>query len=433
MSVPVKLPKEVLNLFPVWESRCPCCGAYVESNKSFCPKCKTAFDENRWRVPPRFLRSPEAMSEYAHKVLAPKLTRKQCELLFKYFTELFSDGFESGDFSAWTGTSTTPPAIDTDSMHCGTYSMLCNAGVRHCYRDVAAQDHLNFRVYVKWSALPSAPQDRIMLVRDGTTQILRVFYHWSAALFPVNEVGFSLYNDVKGGYVGHYDVDVGTDDWVCVEVEYDNGAEGYCKLYVDGTERISESYDFGSQQASRVFCIHDHNSSFNVNFDCAVVADTHIGPETAEQTYTRTWATDVLFKKLGITETFSVDAALQRQDIPKTFGLDSAFQKSILAQKQIDALFKRFDIPKSFALDARFGALVTQIVSRQIDVLLKKLDATKAFGLDAYFGAAEAQAYTETFGLDVVFAYKVRLPELWLDENGRMVLNISEPYTWVGA
>ena len=93
--IPVKLPKEVLSLFPTWEYRCPCCSTYVESNISFCPNCKMPFDEKKWRVPPRFFKSHEAMSDYAHKVLAPKLSPIQRELLFKYFTELFSSGWEN--------------------------------------------------------------------------------------------------------------------------------------------------------------------------------------------------------------------------------------------------------------------------------------------------------------------------------------------------
>ena len=76
---------------------------------------------------------------------------------------------------------------------------------------------------------------------------------------------------------------------------------------------------------------------------------------------------------------------------------------------------------------------MTQTISRQIDVLLKKLDLTKNFGLDVYFGPFEAETYAKTFALDAIFAYKVRLPELWLDENGKIVLNISKPYTWVGT
>jgi hypothetical protein len=73
------------------------------------------------------------------------------------------------------------------------------------------------------------------------------------------------------------------------------------------------------------------------------------------------------------------------------------------------------------------------IVQRQVDTVLKKLDIPKTFGLDTYFGAVEHQTFTVSFGLTVRFAYKVRLPELWLDENGKLVLNISQPYTWVGG
>jgi hypothetical protein len=60
------IPKsEVLSPFPEWEYQCPNCGAYVEPEISVCPTCKTGFDEKRWRVPPRFLKSHDAMSEYA--------------------------------------------------------------------------------------------------------------------------------------------------------------------------------------------------------------------------------------------------------------------------------------------------------------------------------------------------------------------------------
>ena len=122
---------------------------------------------------------------------------------------------------------------------------------------------------------------------------------------------------------------------------------------------------------------------------------------------------------MGIPKTLNVDAAFQKQDIQETFGIDAEFLKR--------------DIVKSFTVDARFGALMTHTISKEIDVLLKKLDLTKNFRLDTYFGSGEAETYSKTFGVSVIFAYKVRLPELWLDENGKIVLNISKPYTWVGS
>jgi hypothetical protein len=103
-----------------------------------------------------------------------------------------------------------------------------------------------------------------------------------------------------------------------------------------------------------------------------------------------------------------VDTFFQKQDNQKTFALDTALQKS-------------------FALDVRFGALASYTVARQIDAMLKRLGAAKSFGL------AEAETYTVSFGLDARFAYKVRLPELWFDENGRIILNILKPYPWVGS
>jgi hypothetical protein len=121
-------------------------------------------------------------------------------------------------------------------------------------------------------------------------------------------------------------------------------------------------------------------------------------------TYTRTWDADVLFSKLDLLESFGVDTTLLKRNIVRNFGVD-----------------------------ASFGAALAKEISRQIDVLLKKLDAQKTFGLDVYFGQVEAETYAKNFALDVIFAYKVRLPELWLDENGKLVLNVSKPYAWVGA
>jgi len=445
LAIPVKLPKEVLNLFPTWEYRCPDCGTYVESNISFCPNCKTAFDEKSWRVPPRFLKSHEAMSEYAHKVLAPKLTPKQRERLFQYFTELFSDGFESGDFSAWDGTSVDTgcsiSVVDTQ-QHCGTYGAEAYLGglnefdYAYCYKNISATNPLYLRVYFRLNELPpSGKGANIIKIANQTNGDL--------AILEVHEDGAGGQNLRMRFYRGWTDsrsasISVSAGTWYYMELMAYINSSGEYKGYFEGEEKCSWSGNNtgrGTPDQIQVGLVRDNQADYEhtVWVDCVVVADTYIGPETTEQTYTKTWTTDTLFKKLGIAKALSVDTVFQKRNIPKTFGLDSTFQKSFVNQKQVDALFKKFHILKSFAVDVRFGALMTQTVSRQIDVLLKKLDASKTFGLDAYFGPVEAQAYAKTFALDVVFAYKVRLPELWLDENGKLVLNISKPYTWVGT
>jgi hypothetical protein len=379
------------------------------------------------------------MSEYAHKVLAPKLTPKQREQLFQFFTELFTDGFESGDFSAWTSTyqatGCTTEVIDTDP-HCGTYHAHFEtdadgngARARVTYD---GQSQANTRLYLKFLSFPSSTQS-IGISHLGTSAVTSS---------RITTSGSDHYWQLYGRNGSSFENDLGStvlslNTWYCLEVEtVVDGSSGAHRLYLDGSLECSltgkDTDDYGNITETRVGLVYC-TEAVNIYVDCVVVADTYIGPETAEQTYTKTWATDALFKKLGIPKALSVDAAFQKQDIPKTFGADAAFKKSFILQKQVDALFKRFDILKSFAVDARFGALMTQTISRQIDVLLKRLDASKTFGLDVYFGPAEAQAYAKTFALDVILAYKVRLPELWLDENGKLVLNISKPYTWVGT
>jgi hypothetical protein len=162
--------------------------------------------------------------------------------------------------------------------------------------------------------------------------------------------------------------------------------------------------------------------------------------------------------------TATVDAVFKKQDIPLTVDVDALLQKlGILEAFGVDVGFLKTNIIESFAVDVHFGAMLLQTVSRQVDVLFKKLDLTRTFGadsalkkhdiakslaadsafqkqgisraftLDAYFGTTATGTYSVTFGLTVIFAYRVRLPELWLDENGKLVLNISKPYAWVGT
>jgi hypothetical protein len=433
------------------------------------------------------------MSEYAHKVLAPKLTQKQRELLFQYFTELFSDGFESGDLSAWDGSyadnGCSVVGSDTSYPHHGSYNLKATIYAGGSARWALARKQLNGA----YNPVHIRAMNCVFENEPDTSDTYRVMSftneaHGSAVAYA----GIKYYNSAwrwwiyvrdNESFVNYYGGPVNFDTEYCMEFcVYSHGSAGYARLYVNGELEVEatglDNDDRDLNYANVGFAYSAAGSSEAVFYaDCVVVADTYIGPEATEQTYTKTWTTDALFKKLGLPKTLSMDTAFQKQDIPETFGLDVAFQKRFITQKHVDAFFKKLGIPKTlnidtalqkqnipetfgldaafqasfitqkhidiffkkfniienFAVDAHFGALTTQTMSKQVDVLFKKLDATATFGLDTYFGAVETQTYTETFGLDVVLAYKVRLPELWLDENGRIVLNISRPYTWVGT
>lgn len=425
MTAPVKLPKEVLDLFPQWEYRCPCCGSYFEDAVAFCDRCKTVFDETKWRVPPRFLKSSEAMSEYAHKVLAPTLTSEQRKLLFVYFTEFFNDGFESGDFSEWTSTSGSP-GVQSSVVHDGSYALSAGTSSHYVTKTFTAQSSVYCRFYVRWTTNPSSGNYfSFANIRGADHTYLQQF----AVANDSGTIKWAYYDTTW--HVAN-SPNPTMDTWYCFEVHWEqNTSNG--EIWVDGSSTFSgiscKDNDYGKLLVGCIWLTSGTNTFY---VDCVVVADTYVGPETSTQSYSKTWPVDVILKKLDVPKNCDLDAALQRQNIPKNFGLDVALQRSLPLQKVVDAVFKKVGVPKSFSLDACFGGLATNVTSRQIDVVFKKLGASKTFGLDAYFGAVESQTYSVSFGLDCVFAYKVRLPELWLDENGKLVFNISKPYAWVG-
>jgi hypothetical protein len=126
-----------------------------------------------------------------------------------------------------------------------------------------------------------------------------------------------------------------------------------------------------------------------------------------EETYTKTYSTDILFKKLGIEilsyidvmfeklgieKTDSVDIFLQKLGIPKTNSIDTFFKKldivntdsidallkklGVTATDSTDVILKKFWIHRNYDMDTVLSKLgITRTDS--IDVLLEKLDITK--------------------------------------------------------
>jgi len=295
LTIPVKLPKEVLNLFPTWEYRCPCCSTYVESNVSLCPNCKTPFNENKWRVPPRFLKNPEAMSEYAHKVLVPKLTQKQRELLFQYFTEIFSDGFESGDLSAWdvsfADDGCSVVGSDTTHPHHGSYNLKATIYAGCSARWAAAGKQLN-GVY---NPVHIRAMNCVFENEPDTSDTYRVMSfsndeRGAAAAYA----GIKYYNSAwrwwvyvrdNGSFVNYYGGTVNFDTEYCMEFcVYRDSSTGYARLYVNGSLEVQatglNNSDRNLNYANVGFTYSAAGSSQGIFYaDCVVVADTYIGPE----------------------------------------------------------------------------------------------------------------------------------------------------------
>lgn len=291
------LPKDVLDLFPKWSYQCPNCGKQYNEIVQACVQCGVAYEESKWRVPPAFLKNYEAMSDYAHNVLAPKLTQKQRKRLFEYFTELFSDDFASGNFNLWTssatdvGSSTLTPSSDT--AHDGTYSCKHSIGAFeddvYILKEVGTQSVLFFRNYVKitnWTGYLSSRYHLIMNVYSeygnhiasvgigGTTRFLKLLYRDGSTWYSVDS-----------------STTLDLDTWYCLELEVDQVEEAY-RVFLDGEEvsDITQNSTVASWTPDRISVGQQtyglgtaENTEATIYTDCVVVADTYVGPEEEEE------------------------------------------------------------------------------------------------------------------------------------------------------
>jgi hypothetical protein len=356
----------------------------VNKTSTKCPYCGEQYG-NPVRVPPTILKDHGQLEKYVHEHVFPRVSKAQRDYLAQYFTELFSDGFESGDVSEWDGNY----GNESSPVHSGSYSMEIDSSGSGVY-ELIGNDPCYLRFYFRFSSSPSS---------TATLAALCPGNYATCVILYLNTSNYLVLEAPSGSETD--DTALSTSTWYYLEILRKAGSgDGEAKLWVNGQLKINKTSETITNNTYEVDVGCGWGNPVDSNYDDCIIADTYIGQES--ETYTKTWTADTLFKKLGITKSLAADATFQKRDIPKTFGLDTAFQESFIIQKQIDAFFKR-------------------------------LDATKTFGLDVHFGAAEAETYARTFGLDIIFAYKVRLPELWLDENGRIVLNISKPYAWVGT
>jgi len=284
----MKLPVWLLRLLPMWDYICPRCRREVKPNSHKCPYCGEHFPFPL-KVPPKCLKSKEELERYVHEKIFPKLSSWQREYLAQYFTIIFQDGFESGDFSAWTGTSTYGDAtvsITNEKSHHGSYCLKATGldapGERaFAYKTFATNyDALYMRGYGMFNETWTSWNAHFISLETTSQTILAPVYHWT------NQKWGLRYNN-GGTWTNTWETGTSTVSpgvWYCVEIFCDT-ANGIAKLWVNGVlklEVIGINYYYKPIQravAGHRWVSTAQSSPRTVYVDCVVVADTYIGPE----------------------------------------------------------------------------------------------------------------------------------------------------------
>src|SRR3989337_3644689 len=122
----MNIPYWLLPMLPMWEYICPKCRKGVKQSAHQCTHCSEKFPL-AIRVPPSFLKDPKKLEAYVHKHIFPRVSEFERNYLTKFFTEYFNNGFEEGDFSAWTSVNDSGGRLSVQgtTVHHGSYAMKC--------------------------------------------------------------------------------------------------------------------------------------------------------------------------------------------------------------------------------------------------------------------------------------------------------------------
>lgn len=191
---------------------------------------------------------------------------------------LFENGFEEGNFSAWTGTAGTPQIVGT-SPHHGSYCMLADGDGDYAFKTFTAGSNLFVRTYLNITAQPgSGDYTRFLGFYSGSTEILSFIYRNNAGTIECR-----VYNPTLGGVSAAFSLTLNT--WICVELEFDTDADVH-NLWIDDVLKVTLTGNIATNpDRVRVGRYSGFVWSFNAYYDCIVVANTYVGLEIEEENY----------------------------------------------------------------------------------------------------------------------------------------------------
>lgn len=193
---------------------------------------------------------------------------------------LFSDGFELGNFGAWTST-TGAPAIVEIPIHHGTYAAQFNATTERCTKTISAVNTVYMRFYVQWTTNPTTVGARQCL--GGLNDLTGTYTPYLELINVAGVVTWRLvYRNAawSEAYLTSVNPAPTINTWYCIEIYHNAGAN--TEFWIDGVSKGSSVNVVNTAKNSAyVGTRHITADSNAVTIDCVVVADAYIGPESA--------------------------------------------------------------------------------------------------------------------------------------------------------
>lgn len=224
--------------------------------------------------------------------------------------EIFSDGFESGDFSVWSGktkSAASSSSVVSDVVHHGVYAakfVLPSSGYAVCYKDFSGYSTVYGRVYIQFDATPRTGeywQLTPQFLDSSHTIALGNFFLYNDA----GTVKWALryYTDSKDvNHVYSTEPEINTNTWYCLEVKVKiHATEGEVVGFIDGVERLKttglNNDGRGNPRRMEIGPWHTYTDAFTLRTDCVKIADTYIGPEGPPEPVEPKWLDGWQYRK----------------------------------------------------------------------------------------------------------------------------------------
>jgi len=191
---------------------------------------------------------------------------------------VFSNGFEEGDFSAWTGTGNTPTIVESPTHH-GMYAMEVNANNEYARIAIADLNTLYFNCYFRLNTVPAGGEYINLL--DITSNAWQPV---SYIQIIYNAIGYG-YQNPGGAGGGWHPVSWNTGQWYNVEMkQHRDDAEGEYRLYFEGAEVITATELDTSGIPEGFFCMFGDHSlggvAYTLQLDCINIDTAYVGLES---------------------------------------------------------------------------------------------------------------------------------------------------------